>query len=65
MPLCYEKNKIHALRWRENNYEKTKMLNRKYKATHYTIWKDYLKFTEKNVTKEAGQGSGMEIMFTL
>ena len=43
MPLCYEKNKIHALRWRENNYEKTKMLNRKYKATHYTIWKEYLK----------------------
>ena len=43
MPLCYEKNKVHIYRWRENNYEKLKMLNRRHKATHYTIWKDYLK----------------------
>jgi len=43
MPLCYEKNKVHIYRWRENNYEKTKSLNRIHQANHYTIWKDYLK----------------------
>jgi len=29
MPLCYEKNKVHIYRWRENNHEKLKMLNPK------------------------------------
>ena len=43
MTVCYEKNKVHALKWRENNYELWKKLNRNYKANHYTIWKDYLK----------------------
>ena len=43
MPLCYEKNKIHIYRWRENNHEKLKMLNRRHKANYYPIWKDYLK----------------------
>lgn len=43
MPLCYEKNKLHIYRWRENNYEKTKTLNRRHQSNHYNTWKDYLK----------------------
>lgn len=43
MPLCYEKNKIHALRWRENNYEKCLEYSRRGMKRHYEIHKDYLK----------------------
>ena len=43
MPLCYEKNKLHALRWRDNNYEKTLEYSRRGMMCHYEIHKDYLK----------------------
>lgn len=43
MTVCYEKNKVHIYKWRENNYETLKMLNRKHQASRYTIWKEYLK----------------------
>lgn len=43
MPLCYEKNKLHALRWRDNNYEKTLEYSRRGMMRHYEIRKDYLK----------------------
>jgi len=43
MPLCYEKNKLHALRWRDNNYEKTLEYSRRGMMRNYEIHKYYLK----------------------
>jgi hypothetical protein len=35
MGLSYEKNKIHIYKWRENNKEKKKELDRKHQMNRY------------------------------
>ena len=37
MPLCYAKNKKHILKWRENNLDKSREINRlsSNRAYHY------------------------------
>lgn len=38
MPTTYQKNKQHIYKWRQDNYEKMKSINRK-SAHKYYVWK--------------------------
>ena len=35
MGQCYEKNKIHILKWKENNKEKQREITRQWMKAHY------------------------------
>ncbi len=37
MPLCYAKNKVHILKWRENNLDRSREIDREYKYRTYHI----------------------------
>jgi hypothetical protein len=41
MPLCYAKNKVHILKWKENNLDRSREIDREYKYKAYHIMKGH------------------------
>ena len=41
MPLCYAKNKVHILKWKENNLDRSREIDRDYKYKAYHIMKGH------------------------